>query len=117
MSRWLLHWGLRESPFTKETSDAELWVPAARAAAIERLVQTCHERGHAVLARVAALSDGARTYEATKSFARLYLEGSVRMPLSDPSGRKSPRSSASMAARTRARSTNPRLDFIAARSA
>ncbi len=50
MSRWLAHWGLRESPFTKEISDADLWVPAARAAAIERLVDACRERGHAVLA-------------------------------------------------------------------
>jgi general secretion pathway protein A len=50
MSRWLSHWGLSEAPFTKEISDADLWVPTARAAAIERLVATCHERGHAVLA-------------------------------------------------------------------
>ncbi|MFO0709551.1 MAG: AAA family ATPase [Sandaracinus sp.] len=50
MSRWLSHWGLSEAPFSKEISDADLWVPAARAAAIERLVQSCHERGHAVLA-------------------------------------------------------------------
>lgn len=50
MSRWLSHWGLREAPFSKEIADADLWVPAARAAAIERLVETCRERGHAVLA-------------------------------------------------------------------
>lgn len=50
MSRWLAHWGLREEPFTKEIADGDLWVPAARAAAIERLVETCRERGHAVLA-------------------------------------------------------------------
>lgn len=49
MSRWLAHWGLAETPFTKEITDAELWVPAAREAAIERLVHACHERGHAVL--------------------------------------------------------------------
>ena len=50
MNRWLTHWGLREAPFTKEIADAELWVPAARAAAIERLVDACRDRGHAVLA-------------------------------------------------------------------
>lgn len=50
MSRWLSHWGLREAPFTKEISDADLWVPASRTAAIERLVETCRDRGHAVLA-------------------------------------------------------------------
>jgi type II secretory pathway predicted ATPase ExeA len=50
MSRWLSHWGLSQAPFSKEISDADPWVPAARAAAIERLVQSCHERGHAVLA-------------------------------------------------------------------
>jgi type II secretory pathway predicted ATPase ExeA len=50
MSRWLAHFGLTEAPFTKDIAAAELWVPAARAAAIERLVETCNDRGHAVLA-------------------------------------------------------------------
>jgi general secretion pathway protein A len=50
MTRWIAHFGLREAPFTKEIADADLWVPAARVAAIERLVDTCRERGHAVLA-------------------------------------------------------------------
>ena len=50
MSRWLAHFGLTEAPFTKDIADAELWVPAARAAAIERLVDACKDRGHAVLA-------------------------------------------------------------------
>jgi type II secretory pathway predicted ATPase ExeA len=49
MSRWLTHFGLREAPFTKEIGDAELWIPASRKGAVERLVETCRERGHAVL--------------------------------------------------------------------
>jgi general secretion pathway protein A len=50
MSRWLAHWGFTEAPFAKEIADADLWVPASRAAAVDRLVDTCRERGHAVLA-------------------------------------------------------------------
>ena len=49
MSRWLTHWGLTEAPFTKEIGDADLWVPASRKPSVERLVDTCRERGHAVL--------------------------------------------------------------------
>ena len=49
MSRWLTHFSLREAPFTKEIGDAELWVPASRNATVERLVETCRGRGHAVL--------------------------------------------------------------------
>jgi general secretion pathway protein A len=49
MSRWIAHWGLSEAPFTKEIAAGDLWVPAARSAAIDRLVETCRERGHAVL--------------------------------------------------------------------
>ena len=49
MSRWLGQWGLREAPFTKEIGDGDLWVPASRVGAVDRLVETCRERGHAVL--------------------------------------------------------------------
>jgi type II secretory pathway predicted ATPase ExeA len=49
MSRWLSQWGLREAPFSKEISDADLWIPASRTAAVERLVDTCHDHGHALL--------------------------------------------------------------------
>lgn len=49
MSRWLTHWGLREAPFTKEIGDAGLWVPTSRKGAVDRLVETCRDRGHAVL--------------------------------------------------------------------
>ena len=50
MSRWTGHFGLRETPFTKDISAGELWVPKSRTPVIERLVETCRERGHAVLA-------------------------------------------------------------------
>jgi general secretion pathway protein A len=49
MSRWLTQLGLREAPFTKEIGDADLWVPASRVNAVERLVDACRDRGHAVL--------------------------------------------------------------------
>lgn len=50
MSRWLSHFGLREAPFSKEIADSELWVPSSRKATVETLVETCRDRGHAVLA-------------------------------------------------------------------
>ena len=50
MSRWLSHFGLTEPPFSKEIGDADLWVPCSRKSTVERLVETCRERGHAVLA-------------------------------------------------------------------
>lgn len=49
MTRWLSPWGLREPPFSKEVGDHDLWVPTSRAHAVDRLVETCHDRGHAVL--------------------------------------------------------------------
>ncbi len=49
MNRWLTQWGLREAPFTKEIGDADLWIPASRVGAVERLVETCRDRGHAIL--------------------------------------------------------------------
>lgn len=50
MSRWVGHFGLRETPFTKDIGATDLWVPKSRAPVIERLVDACRERGHAVLA-------------------------------------------------------------------
>lgn len=49
MTRWLAHWGLRQAPFTKEVGDTDLWVPASRESAVDRLAQACAERGHALL--------------------------------------------------------------------
>jgi type II secretory pathway predicted ATPase ExeA len=49
MTRWLSPWSLREPPFSKEVGDSDLWFPSSRAGAVDRLVETCHDRGHAVL--------------------------------------------------------------------
>jgi len=49
MTRWLAPWALREPPFSKEVTDNDLWVPSSRAGAVDRLVETCHDRGHALL--------------------------------------------------------------------
>ena len=49
MTRWLAHFALRESPFSKEIGDADLWVPTSRQKTVERLVDACRERGHALL--------------------------------------------------------------------
>jgi type II secretory pathway predicted ATPase ExeA len=48
-ARWLSHFGLRESPFSKEISDAELWLPTSRKAVVEELVEACHDRAHVLL--------------------------------------------------------------------
>lgn len=47
--RWLSHFGLSQSPFSKEIGDAELWVPQSRKRIVDRLVEACHERGHILL--------------------------------------------------------------------
>ena len=49
MSRWTAHFGLSVLPFSKEVGDAQLWVPSSRQGAVERLVETCRDRGHAIL--------------------------------------------------------------------
>ena len=49
MTRWTTFFGLSEPPFSKEIGDAELWVPSSRQGAVDRLVEACRERGHALL--------------------------------------------------------------------
>lgn len=49
MTRWLTHWSLRQAPFSKEVSDADLWIPTSRVATVEQLVNACREHGHALL--------------------------------------------------------------------
>jgi general secretion pathway protein A len=49
MSRGLSHFGLQEAPFTKEIADSDLWVPSSRKGTLESLVESCRDRGHAVL--------------------------------------------------------------------
>jgi len=49
MTRWLTHWSLREAPFSKEVADADLWIPTSRVGTVEQLIDSCRERGHALL--------------------------------------------------------------------
>ena len=48
-ARWLTHFGLEASPFSKEIIDGDLWVPASRKPVVDDLVETCEEHGHALL--------------------------------------------------------------------
>lgn len=50
MSRWITHFGLREAPFSKDIAANELWTPKSRAPVIDRLVDACRAREHALLA-------------------------------------------------------------------
>lgn len=47
--KWLAHFGLNASAFSKEIGDAELWVPSSRRRLVDELVDACHERGHILL--------------------------------------------------------------------
>ena len=50
MSRtWLTHWRLSRDPFSKEIEDAELWMPSRKEKLVQRLVNSVHERGSALL--------------------------------------------------------------------
>ena len=41
--------GLREPPFTKEIPDADLWLPSAKQAVVDDLVEALHERASITL--------------------------------------------------------------------
>jgi type II secretory pathway predicted ATPase ExeA len=41
--------GFKDAPFTKEISDADLWLPSSKAAVVDELCETLSERGSAVL--------------------------------------------------------------------
>jgi len=47
--RWLAHFGLEQPPFSKEVTDAQLWVPSSRKQLVTDLVDACRERGHVLL--------------------------------------------------------------------
>jgi len=47
--QWLRHFGLRESPFSKDLDDDDLWLPSSRKALVDDLVDAVSERQHAVL--------------------------------------------------------------------
>ena len=46
---WLSHFGFREPPFSKEISDADLWLPPSKAALVDDLVEALDERASVVL--------------------------------------------------------------------
>lgn len=47
--RWLEHFGLTHSPFSKDLDDANLWLPTRRAEVVDDLVDAIKERQHALL--------------------------------------------------------------------
>lgn len=49
-ARWLDHFGFSAPPFDKQLPDEELWLPSSRKEIVDELVETVHERGHALLA-------------------------------------------------------------------
>ena len=46
---WLSHFGFRESPFSKEIPDSELWLPPSKAALVDDLVEALDERASVLL--------------------------------------------------------------------
>ena len=47
--KWLTHFGLSRSPFTKAIADEDLWVPSSRKRIVERLVEACRGHEHVLL--------------------------------------------------------------------
>lgn len=48
-SYWLRYFVLERPPFSKEVSDADLWVPSSRERVVDAIVDACRERGHILL--------------------------------------------------------------------
>lgn len=46
---WLRHFSLKESPFSKDLEDADLWQPSSRKEIVDDLVDALSERQHAVI--------------------------------------------------------------------
>ena len=46
---WIVHFGFRESPFSKEIPDADLWMPPSKAALVNDLVEALDERASVLL--------------------------------------------------------------------
>lgn len=47
--KWLAHYGLSTSPFSKDIEDEQLWMPASRVATVDALVTTVENHEHALL--------------------------------------------------------------------
>ena len=48
-AQWLRHFGLSESPFSKDLSDSDLWLPSSKKDLVDRLVEAVDERQHVLL--------------------------------------------------------------------
>jgi type II secretory pathway predicted ATPase ExeA len=48
-AQWLSHFSLKESPFSKELDDDDLWVPGSRKTIVDELVAATEARGHILL--------------------------------------------------------------------
>jgi type II secretory pathway predicted ATPase ExeA len=48
-AKHLLHFGLKAAPFTKEISDAELWMPPSKRAVVDELLEALGERASVTL--------------------------------------------------------------------
>jgi general secretion pathway protein A len=46
---WLSHFGFREPPFSREISDADLWLPPSKAALVDDLTEALSERASVLL--------------------------------------------------------------------
>jgi type II secretory pathway predicted ATPase ExeA len=46
---WLRHFGLKDSPFSKDLDDRDLWLPTSRKEVVDDLVDALAERHHAVI--------------------------------------------------------------------
>ena len=47
--KWPAHFGLNAVAFSKEVTDAELWVPSSRQRVVDQVVEACHDRGHILI--------------------------------------------------------------------
>lgn len=47
--KWLRHFALSESPFSKDLDDSDLWLPSSRKDVVDDLVDAIHERQHALV--------------------------------------------------------------------
>jgi general secretion pathway protein A len=48
-AKHLVHFGLKAAPFTKEITDAELWMPPSKKAVVDELIEALGERASVVL--------------------------------------------------------------------
>jgi type II secretory pathway predicted ATPase ExeA len=49
MTRWMKHFGLEHSPFTKEVDDGQLWLPSSRKSVVDDLVEAARDHQHVLL--------------------------------------------------------------------